>query len=120
MDDDFNTARGIGLAFETVRQLNRFMDDMGGKAQQQDVARLVSTRADLMRIGGVLGILTEAPTQFFEQRQARLLKRKGIDTALVESLIAERWAKADRIRDELSAMDILIEDRPDGTVWRIK
>ena len=128
MDDDFNTARGIGLAFETVRQLNRFMDDMGGKAQQQDVARLVSTRADLMRIGGVLGILTEGPTQFFEQRQARLLKRKGIDTALVESLIAERvqarqekdWAKADRIRDELSAMDILIEDRPDGTVWRIK
>jgi cysteinyl-tRNA synthetase len=128
MDDDFNTARGIGLAFETVRQLNRFMDDMGGKAQQQDVARLVSTRADLMRIGGVLGILTEAPTQFFEQRQARLLKRKGIDTALVESLIAERvqarqekdWDRADRIRDELSAMDILIEDRADSTVWRIK
>ncbi len=128
MDDDFNTARGIGLAFETVRQLNRFMDDIGGKAKQQDVARLVSTRADLMRIGGVLGILTEGPTQFFEQRQARLLKRKGIDTALVESLIAERvqarqekdWDRADRIRDELSAMDILIEDKPDGTAWKIK
>ncbi|MEE9403148.1 MAG: cysteine--tRNA ligase [Desulfobacteria bacterium] len=128
MDDDFNTARGIGLVFETVRQVNRFMDDMGGKAHQQDVAGLVSTRADLMRIGGVLGILTEGPTQFFEQRQARLLKRKGIDTALVERLIAERvrarqekdWAKADRIRDELSAMDILIEDRPDGTAWKIK
>ena len=128
MDDDFNTARGIGLVFETVRQVNRFMDDMGGKAHQQDVAGLVSTRADLMRIGGVLGILTEGPTQFFEQRQARLLKRKGIDTALVEWLIAERvrarqekdWAKADRIRDELSAMDILIEDRPDGTAWKIK
>ncbi len=127
MDDDFNTARGMGLVFETVRQVNRFMDDMGGKAHQQDVAGLVSTRADLMRIGGVLGILTEGPTQFFEQRQARLLKRKGIDTALVESLIAERvqarqekdWAKADRIRDELSAMDILIEDRPDGTIWKV-
>ena len=128
MDDDFNTARGIGLVFETVRQVNRFMDDMGGKAHQQDVAGLVSTRADLMRIGGVLGILTEGPTQFFEQRQARLLKRKGIDTALVESLIAERvqarqekdWDRADRIRDELSAMDILIEDKPDGTAWKIK
>jgi cysteinyl-tRNA synthetase len=127
MDDDFNTARGIGLAFETVRQLNRFMDDIGGKAKQQDVARLVSTRADLMRIGGVLGILTEGPTQFFEQRQARLLKRKGIDIALVESLIAERvqarqekdWDRADRIRDELSAMNILIEDRHDGTAWKI-
>jgi cysteinyl-tRNA synthetase len=128
MDDDFNTARGIGLVFETVRQLNRFMDGMGGKAHEQDVARLLSTRADLMRIGGVLGILTEAPAQFFEERKTGLLKRKAIDTALVERLIAERvrarqekdWAKADRIRDELSAMDILIEDRPDGTVWKIK
>jgi cysteinyl-tRNA synthetase len=128
MDDDFNTARGIGVVFETVRQLNRFMDGMGGKAAQQDVARLVSARADLIGIGGVLGVLTEAPAQFFEQRTARLLKQKGIDVSLVEQLIAERvqaredkdWTKADRIRDKLSGMGILIEDRPEGTIWKVK
>ncbi|MBW2020847.1 MAG: cysteine--tRNA ligase [Deltaproteobacteria bacterium] len=128
MDDDFNTARGIGLVFETVRQLNRFMDDMGEKAGQEDQARLVLTRADLMRIGGVLGILTETPDQFFEQKKADRLKREGIDTALIERLIAERararqekdWATADRIRDELSAMNILIEDRAEGTSWKVK
>jgi cysteinyl-tRNA synthetase len=104
------------------------MDSMVGNAHQEDEARLVLTRTDLMRIGGVLGILTEAPTQFFEKRKAGLLKRKEIDTALVERLIAERaqareekdWARADRIRDQLSDMDILIEDRPDGTVWKIR
>ena len=128
MDDDFNTARGVGLVFETVRQLNRLMDDISGKPGHEDQARLISTRADLMRMGGVLGILTEAPSQFFEQRQADVLQRKGIDIALVERLIAERvrareqkdWAAADRIRDELSAMDILIEDRAEGTTWKVK
>ncbi len=127
MDDDFNTARGVGLVFETVRQLNRLMDDISGKPGQEDQARLISTRADLMRMGGVLGILTEAPSQFFEQRQADVLQRKEIDIALVERLIAERvrareqkdWAAADRIRDELSAMDILIEDRAEGTTWKV-
>ena len=128
MDDDFNTAQGIGLVFETVRQLNRFMDDIGEKAGKQDQAELVLTRADLIRIGGVLGILTEAPSQFFEQRQADLLQRKEIDVALVERLIAERvqarqakdWAAADRIRDKLAAMDILIEDRAEGATWKVK
>ncbi|NVL90628.1 MAG: cysteine--tRNA ligase [Desulfobacterales bacterium] len=127
MDDDFNTARGIGLVFETVRQLNRLMDDIGERPGQQDQARLVSTRADLMRIGDVLGILTEAPDKFFEQKQADLLERKGIDIAVVERRIADRarareqkdWAEADRIRDELSAMDILIEDRAGGTNWKV-
>ena len=128
MDDDFNTARGIGIVFETVRQLNRLMDDIGGKPGQHDQAGLESTRADLVRIGGVLGILTEAPSQFFEQRKADVLQRKGIDIALVERLIAERtrarhekdWATADRIRDELFSMDILIEDRAEGTTWKVK
>ncbi|MBW2330902.1 MAG: cysteine--tRNA ligase [Deltaproteobacteria bacterium] len=128
MDDDFNTARGIGIVFETVRQLNRLMDDIGRKPDQHDQAGLESTRADLVRIGGVLGILTEAPSQFFEQRKADVLQRKGIDTALVERLIAERtrarhekdWATADRIRNELFSMDILIEDRAEGTIWKVK
>ena len=81
-----------------------------------------------MRIGNVLGILTEAPSQFFEQRKADVLELKGIDIALVERLVAERvrarqqkdWATSDRIRDELFAMDILIEDRKEGTGWKVK
>jgi cysteinyl-tRNA synthetase len=128
MDDDFNTARGIGLVFEAVRQLNRFLDNTGGKPSQQDQARLVSTRADLIRIGSVLGILTEDPSQFFEQRKAEVIQAKAIDTALVERLIAERtrarqqkdWATADRIRNELSAMDVVIEDGAEGTTWKVK
>jgi cysteinyl-tRNA synthetase len=128
MDDDFNTAQGIGFVFETVRQLNRSLDDMNGEKNKLDVTQLVSTRADLMRIGDVLGILTEAPTAFFERKKARLLEEKKIDTEVVERMIAERvrarqekdWARADKIRDELADMGILIEDRPEGTIWKVR
>ena len=128
MDDDFNTARGIGLVFETVRKLNRLMDGTDGKVGEDDQAKLVSMRSDLMRIGGVLGILTETASQFFEHKKADVLLRKGIDIAVVERLIGERararrekdWAAADRIRDELFAMGILIEDRAKETTWKVR
>ena len=128
MDDDFNTAKGIGLVFETVREMNRLMDDVGGNPKEGDLAQLASVRADLRRIGSVLGILTQKPSQFFEQQKADHLEQKGIDVAVIERLIAERaeartnkdWARADQIRDELSAMNILIEDRPGGAIWRVK
>ncbi|HID30063.1 MAG TPA: cysteine--tRNA ligase, partial [Desulfobacterales bacterium] len=128
MNDDFNTARGIGLVFETVRKLNRLMDGIDGKADQDNQAALMSMRADLMRIGGVLGILTETASQFFERKKADVLRRKGIDIAVVERLIGERararqekdWAAADRIRDELFAMGILIEDRAKDTTWKVR
>jgi cysteinyl-tRNA synthetase len=128
MDDDFNTARAIGLMFDTVRGLNRVMDDMAGGGTSEARARLQSGRADLMRVGGVLGIGTELPSNFFEQKRAKALENEPINEALVESLIAERlqarqqkdWERADRIRSELSAMNIVLEDRPEGTTWKVK
>jgi cysteinyl-tRNA synthetase len=128
MDDDFNTARAIGLVFDSVRGLNRVMDDSVGGGSSETRARLQSGRADLMRIGGVLGIGTESPSHFFEHKKAKALKSEAINAALVESLIAERlqarqqkdWERADRIRSELSAMNIVLEDRQEGTTWKVK
>jgi cysteinyl-tRNA synthetase len=127
MNDDFNTARGIGIIFETVRETNRLMDDMPGNPGERDLAGLALVRAELRRIGGVLGILRETPSQFFAEKKADRLEQEGMDEAAIERLIAERaqarknkdWARADEIRDELSAMNILIEDRPEGTIWRV-
>ncbi len=128
MDDDFNTARAIGLIFDTVRGLNRVMDDMEERGTSETWARLESGRGDLMRVGAVLGIGTEAPSHFFAQKKAKAVESEAIDEALVESLIAERlqareqkdWERADQIRSELSAMNIVLEDRPEGTTWKLK
>jgi len=104
------------------------MDDLTGDPGQEDRATLQSARADLGRVGRILGILTEGPSRFFEQRKADLLTQKGMDVGEIERLVQERtdarknkdWAAADRIRDELSAMGVEIKDGAEGTTWKMK
>jgi cysteinyl-tRNA synthetase len=128
MDDDFNTARGLGLVFEAVRQTNRVLDGLQEAGRGQEPARLASVRADLMRVGAVLGICEETPTQFFEHRKTKALEREAIDESVVERLIAERahareqqdWARADEIRDQLASMNVVLEDRAEGTTWKVQ
>ncbi len=128
MDNDFNTAQGIGVLFEAARQINRLMDEttafVGNDFQQQLIRQL----RDVRKIGAVLGILTESPKAYFEGRQARLQEKKQVDAAAVDALVTERtaariakdWARADVIRRKLESMNVLLEDRPDGTVWKIR
>ncbi|MBW2194872.1 MAG: cysteine--tRNA ligase, partial [Deltaproteobacteria bacterium] len=106
MDDDFNTARAIGFMFDSVRQANRVLDNMGKSDSFQDTEMLYSLYADLMRAGKILGLGTETPSEFFEQKKARSLGDEGVDETLIEKLVAERlqarkekdWAKADQVR----------------------
>ncbi len=128
MDNDFNTAQGIGVLFEAARRLNRLVDDTKDPGDEAFRRRVHQEIGDLLRIGQVLGILTESPRAYSRARQTMLQKAKGIDPHVVEALVAQRaaarkardWDRADAIRRELEAMNILLEDRPDKTVWKIK
>ena len=128
MDDDFNTAQGIGNLFDAVRRLNRVLDEQGETLSPQAAAELATGRRDILRMGQALGILLQTPRDYFEQQKARGLNKKSLDVAKIEDLIAQRiqarkdknWLRADQIRDELAEMNILIEDRPDGTNWKVK
>ena len=128
MDDDFNTAKAIGHVFETIRSLNRLMDDMAGSGSQQDTERLQVALSDFIKVGKVLGIGTEDPKVYFQKKKDKVFAKEDVDEALVEKLIAERtqareeknWSRADEIRDQLAAMNVVLEDRPKGTVWKTK
>ena len=128
MDDDFNTARAIGFMFDSVRQANRILDNMGKNNSFQDKEMLHFLYADLIRAGKILGLGTEMPSEFFRQKKAKKLGDEGVDEALIEKLIADRvqarkekdWARADQVREQLVAMNIILEDRPEGTVWKVK
>ncbi|MFA7013652.1 MAG: cysteine--tRNA ligase [Desulfobacterales bacterium] len=125
MDDDFNTARGIGIVFDAVRNLNRLLDE---NLDPASMSELQSAKADLLKIGDILGILQEPPKQYFEKKKSRGLEKSAVDPETIENLIAERlaarksknWARADEIRDFLAGHNIVLEDRPEGTVWKIK
>jgi cysteinyl-tRNA synthetase len=125
MDDDFNTARGIGQLFNLVKAANRIMD--GDADAGEDGASLTTMAADLQRMGGVLGIFLESWKSFFDNRTASQLRDLALSPEAIESLVAERtaarknkdWARADEIRAELEANGIVLEDNADGTRWKV-
>jgi cysteinyl-tRNA synthetase len=123
MDDDLNTAGAVGLIFEKVREINKSMDAINGDVDQDTRERLIEERRSLMRAGKVLGLFKERPDEFFSMLSG---PGEGVDSGEVERMIQERarakadkdWARADGIRDQLKEMGIILEDGPEGTVWR--
>ena len=127
MDDDFNTAQALGFLFDALKKANRLMDEAVPEDSQAK-STLHQLQADVLRAGRVLGIGTEDPSDFFSQAKAGGMPGDRIDEAAIADLIAQRaqarkdkdWARADQIRDQLAEMNIVLEDGPEGTVWKIK
>ena len=120
MDDDFNTREALAVMFELVRAIN------AAKAPAE--AKLYAS--ELKALGGMLGILGQSATAYFQGAQVGVAESGasyGLAAEQIEALIQERidakknknFARSDEIRDELKAQGIVLEDRRDGTTgWR--
>ncbi len=106
MDDDLNTADAIAALFELVRDINLMLAD--GKATDKTVA---AARALFAELADVLGLLYAKKEDAADEEIDRLIAARTAARA------AKNWAEADRIRDELKAQGIVLEDTPQGVKW---
>ena len=108
MDDDFNAPRAIGALFEFGRAINR----LAPTSSSDDVERAQGVLTGLL---GVLGIELHEPDAASDDATPFIDLLVQLRQQLRE---ARQWELADKIRDDLGALDVVLEDAPDGTVWR--
>ena len=112
MDDDFNTPGALAVLFEIAREVNKL------KTEDTETANGLAVR--LKELASVLGLLERDPETFLKG------DANDDEAAEIEALIKQRneakaaknWAVADEVRDKLKAMNIVLEDTPNGTTWR--
>lgn len=106
MDDDLNTADAISAVFELVKDINTtVITDAPSKELVEFATKLFD------ELTGVLGLVYNRKTESLDDEIEKMIE------ARTQARKDKNWAEADRIRDELKAQGIVLEDTPQGVKW---
>ncbi len=106
MDDDFNTADAIAAIFELVKFININADENSSQN------KLYAAQSLLNELTGVLGIAQSIDTQMLDKDIEELIEKRQ------QARKDKDFALADKIRDELKAKNIMLEDTKEGVKWK--
>ena len=114
LSDDLNTPKALA-------EINRLAKEAANADNEQDAQAL---RRQLLDNAQFIGLLTVDPEAWFKWQPATM---KAVDPVEVEAMINARceardcrnWSEADRLRDALTDMGVVLEDGPEGTRWRV-
>lgn len=113
LGDDLNTPKAFAALFEILARANK-----AGSLEEQ-----AETKGELLAAGRVLGFLQENPDSWFGVDGLDGETRSRIDALLNErhaARVAKDFARADVLRTEIDALGVLVDDTPEGPVWRMK
>ncbi|MCK5092396.1 MAG: cysteine--tRNA ligase [Gammaproteobacteria bacterium] len=116
MDDDFNTSEAISVLASVRHELNRVKS-------AGDIETATKLAGVLRSLGNLLGLLQDDPEHYLQGLEVSDdgLNKEQIEQMIVQRLEARKnkdFAGSDRIRDELKAQGIVLEDGAGGTTWR--
>jgi len=126
MDDDFNTALAITYMFELAKEIGDYYSEfVNGKILPVTIDGdiILRVRDIYMKMAEIIGIFEQpVPVEKTEEKNAEpeLVNSlmKIILSLRQDARAAKNWATADKIRDELKAAGIIVEDTPQGAVWK--
>jgi len=126
MSDDFNTALAITYMFELSKEVGNYY----GEFKNGEILPVTIDGDIILRVREIYLEMAEIIGLFEQPVPVEEEKNQSGDTELVKSLIniilslrqearaAKNWSMADKIRDELKKSGIMVEDTPQGAVWK--
>ncbi|MFQ5419064.1 MAG: DALR domain-containing protein [Anaerolineae bacterium] len=114
MNDDFNAPAALAVLQELTRQVNTLVNEKGPHTK----GSLAAIDQLYRELGGdVLGIIPEQAESGGSAEREDGLVRLLIDLR-AQARAEKNWALSDQIRDRLKELGVVLEDRPDGTIWK--
>jgi cysteinyl-tRNA synthetase len=122
MDDDFNSAKVVAAFYGIFKHLNDSLISKKTRPSPEECRGFIEA---IKEAGTVLGVMQKDSRLMLEEIKETQLARYGIEKKVIEDIIGKRkehrktkdFAKADEMRDKLSALGISIQDTPEGTEW---
>ncbi len=116
MDDDFNTPQALAVLFDFNKEVNSLLNT-GQLISGGTLKAIENLYRDLG--DNILGIISD---------KLETSNSADLETELIQLVVNLRaaararkdWSTADAVRDGLAAIGVLLEDRPEGTTWRLK